>query len=240
VGRRVRKHANPFTVVTRVAPLDRRASFGREAKLEVDVGCGAGDYLFQRARARADLDFVGLEVRKPLVESANARARAEGLRNLAFFWANAHENVDLAPPGEVVRFCIQFPDPCFKKRHWKRRIVQPFFVRRMAEVLPIGGEIFAQSDVRPLAEEMHEMLSAEAALAPRLPADLSGQNPFEERTEWERQHEREGEPVHRMWFEKVREPGGPVPEVAFRDTNPRRVGPDGRPLDGRPLEEPRS
>lgn len=224
MGRRVRKHANPFTVVARVAPIDRRAQFGREAPIEVDVGCGAGDFLLQRARARPDLDFVGLEVRRPLVEAANARARAEGLRNVVFFYANAHENVDLAPPGEVLRFCIQFPDPCFKKRHWKRRIVQPFFVRRMAEQLPLGGEIFVQSDVRALAEEMLEMLTAERSLEARLPTDLSGANPFEERTEWERQHEREGEPVYRMSFAKVREPEGPIPEVAFRDTNPLRVG----------------
>lgn len=235
MGRRVRKHANPFTVVTRVAPLDRLAVFGREAPLEVDVGCGAGDYLFQRARARPELDFVGFEIRKPLVEAANARAEAERLRNLRFFWANAHENVDLAPPGEVARFCVQFPDPCFKKRHQKRRILQPFFVRRMVEVLPVGGEIFAQSDVKPLAEEMHEMLSAERALEHRLPPDLSGGNPFEERTEWERQHELEGEPVYRMLFVKVRAPEGPVPEVAFRDTNPMRVDAEGRP---REPEEP--
>lgn len=241
MSRRVRKHANPFTVVTRVAPLDRRAQFGREAKLEVDVGCGAGDFLLRRARARPDLDFVGFEIRRPLVEAANARARAEGLRNMVVFYANAHENVDLAPPGEVTRFCIQFPDPCFKRRHWKRRIVQPFFVRRMAEQLPIGGEIFAQSDVRPLAEEMLEMLTAERALEPRLPTDLSGANPFEERTEWERQHEREGEPVYRMLFEKVREPEGPIPEVEFRDTNPLRVGveardPRGANVRARPVE----
>lgn len=227
----MRKHANPFNVVTRVGRLDRLEIFGREAPIEVDVGCGAGDYLLQRARAQPDLDFVGFEIRKPLVENANLRAQADGLRNVRFFYANAHENMDFAALGAITRFCVQFPDPCFKKRHWKRRILQPFFVREMVKLLRIGGEIFAQSDVRALAEEMHDFLSAEAALAARLPENLVAPNPFEERTEWERQHEREGEPVHRMLFEKVREAEGPVPEVPFRDTNPLRVGPDGTPLE---------
>lgn len=229
VGRRIRKHANPFTVPTRLGRIDRIEQFGREAPLEVDIGCGAGDYLFQRARARPDLDFVGFEIRKPLVEAANRRAEAEGLRNLVFVYANAHDNMDFAEPGTVQRFCVQFPDPCFKKRHQKRRILQPGFVRDMVKLLPVGGEVFAQSDVRALAEEMYAFLSAEKALEARSPPHLRIENPFDERTEWERQHEREAEPIHRMVFEKVREPVGPVPELPFRDTNPQRVGPDGTP-----------
>lgn len=238
MARRIRKHANPFTVATRLERLDRMQQFGREAPLEVDVGCGAGDFLMQRAKACPDVDFVGFEIRKPLVEAANRRAEAAGLRNLVFFYANAHDNMAFAAPGEVHRFCVQFPDPCFKKRHQKRRILQPSFVREMVKLLPIGGEIFAQSDVRALAEEMFHFLSAETALQARTAPDLEVPNPFEERTEWERQHEREGEPIHRMVFEKVREPEGPVPEAVFRDTNPKRVGPDGQPLEEIPeLEE---
>lgn len=212
--------------------MDRSAHFGREAPIEVDVGCGAGDFLLHRAQAHPELDFVGFEIRKPLVEAANQRAFEAGLRNLTFIYANIHENMDFVEPGAVTRFCVQFPDPCFKKRHWKRRILQPSLVRRMAEVLPLGGEIFVQSDVRALAEEMHAFLSAEKAVETRLPDDLVAANPFAERTEWERQHEREGEPIYRMLFEKVRTPEGPVPKIPFRDTNPMRIGDDGKPLDG--------
>ncbi|MEO1227350.1 MAG: tRNA (guanosine(46)-N7)-methyltransferase TrmB [Myxococcota bacterium] len=226
MSRRVRKHANPFNVVTRLDRLDRSAQFGREAPIEVDVGCGAGDFLLQRARARPDLDFVGFEIRKPLVEAANARALGAGLRNVVFFYANAHENLSFAEPGWIQRFCVQFPDPCFKKRHWKRRILQPFFVREMSLRLPTGGEIFAQSDVQPLAEEMFVFLSAETSLKAVLPDTLDAPNPFDERTEWERQHEREGEPVYRMLFRKVGEPEGPVPDLEFRNTNPRTLDDD--------------
>lgn len=237
VGRRIRKHANPFNVATRVGRLDRMALFGRIAPLEVDVGCGAGHFLLQRARTEPEVDFIGFEIRKPLVEEANARAAAEGLRNLVYIYANAQENMGFAAPGEVLRFSIQFPDPCFKRRHWKRRILQPPFVRKMAELLAVGGEIFVQTDVRPLAEEMFEMLSAERALAARSSSPTSNlldaasglgtASPVPARapakTEWERHHEHEGEPIFRMRFEKVREPEGPIPGVPFRDTNPRRL-----------------
>lgn len=197
--------------------------FGRIAPLEVDVGCGTGDYVLHRAQANPDMDFIGFEIRKPLVEAAQARATKMGVRNAAYFYANIHENMSFVEPGEVTRFCVQFPDPCFKKRHWKRRILQPFFVRQMCKLLPVGGEIFAQSDVQPLAEEMYDFLKAELSIESLFAENLLDANPFEERTKWERHHEDEGEPIYRMMFRKIAEPTGPVPECPFRDTNPRRL-----------------
>ena len=224
MGRRVRKHANPFQVVTRLGRLDRLALFGRQGPVEVDVGSGGGDFLLQRARSLRDRDFVGFEIRKPLVDAANSRARAEGLKNVVFFRANVHDNLDFVEPGAVLKFFVQFPDPCFKRRHWKRRLIQPFFIRRMVELMPLEGEVFVQSDVPALAEEMHSFLCAERALRSRWGGGMLVPNPFEERTEWERHHEREGEPVYRMLFEKVQTPSGDIPHVEFRDTNPLRVG----------------
>lgn len=222
MSRRIRKHANPFNVLTELPEVDQGAAFGRLAPMEWDLGCGGGDFLFQRARAVPEHNFVGLEVRKPLVEAANARAAREGLKNLIFYYANANVNLSAQRPGSVLRFSVQFPDPCFKKRHWKRRILQPRLVRQMAELLPIGGEIYAQSDVAPLAEEMLDFLMAEGALERRLGDALEIDSPFEERTEWERQHEREGEPVYRMLFVKRREPEGAVQPPEFRDVRPER------------------
>lgn len=225
MSRRVRKHANPFTVTTRVGVIDRLATFGREAPLQVDLGCGAGGFVLERARNLPDRDIVGLEVRKPLVEQAMARRDREGLKNAHIYYASSNDNLALAPPGVIELFTVQFPDPCFKKRHQKRRILQPKIVRLMAELLPIGGRIYAQSDVKPLAEEMFDFLNAEAALRCTSGESLLIPSPIQERTEWERHHEKNGEPVYRMMFEKVREPSGPIPELPFRDTNPQRTSP---------------
>ncbi|MEM1023837.1 MAG: tRNA (guanosine(46)-N7)-methyltransferase TrmB [Myxococcota bacterium] len=219
MSRRIRKHANPFNVTTELGRLDRLALFGREAPVEVDLGCGGGALITERARRHPGRDFVGLEVRRPLVEQIRVRAQREGLSNLSAFHANVHINVrDLIAPGEVVMFHVHFPDPCFKKKHRKRRILQPPLVRAMAEVLPIGGVVYAQSDVEPLAQEMLAFLEREPALRGQLlPA---GPPPIPEQTEWERQHEREAEPIHRLWFEKVAEPSGPVEAWDLVDVRP--------------------
>lgn len=224
MSRRIRKHANPFSVTTEVGTLDRQALFGREAAVEVDIGCGGGAFLLQRAKNNPDVDFVGFEVRKPLVESAMKRRDAEGLKNLVIFYANAHPNLpNLIQPGVVQQFSVLFPDPCFKKRHWKRRILQPPMVRHMTELLPIGGTIFVQSDLKPLAEEMYDFLKAEPAIESRLDPLMTVPSPVEERTEWELHHEQNNEPIYRMLFEKVREPEGEIAPWEMRDTDPGRL-----------------
>ncbi|MEL7369727.1 MAG: tRNA (guanosine(46)-N7)-methyltransferase TrmB [Myxococcota bacterium] len=227
MSRRIRKHANPFTVLTHLGPIDRHTLFGRTAPLEMDLGCGGGGFLFERAAAHPERDFIGLEIRKPLVDDNNRRVEHLGLTNLRFFYANANINLDDQPSGSVDRFFVMFPDPCFKKRHWKRRILQPKLVREMTLALPIGGQIFAQSDIRPLAEEMLEFLAQETVLRPILGDVLQTPSPFEQKTEWERHHEAADEPVYRMLFEKTGEPEGPIAEPEFRDTNPKRVNADG-------------
>lgn len=217
---RIRKHANPFQVRTEVGRIDRTALFGREAPLEVELGAGTGAFFAERARNHPELDFVAFEVRRPLVESAMAKRPP----NLWVFYANAGENLRIANPGVIRRFHVHFPDPCFKKRHFKRRILLPPVARVMAELLPIGGDVYVQSDVKPLAEEMYAILSAETALVSRLDPSMLVPRPIAELTPWERQHEAEGEPIYRMLFEKVREPSGPIPDIELRHTDPKKLG----------------
>lgn len=223
MSRRLRKHANPFTVRTVVDEIDRNEIFGREAPLEVDVGCGEAGLIFDRAKNHPDVDFVGFEVRKAIVDKIEERRQREGTKNVHVFYANANVNLRIAKTGVIRMFHVHFPDPCFKKRHRKRRVLQPDTARIMAELLPIGGTVFAQSDVKPLAEEMYDVLSADGAFESRLGEDLLVASPIDERTEWERHHETNAEPIYRMLFEKVREPSGPIPEIELRDTNPLTV-----------------
>ncbi len=219
MARRIRKHANPFNVLTKLGTLDRIALFGRKAPLEVDLGCGGASYLFQRAQNHPDRDFVGIEVRKPLVEATMRRRDQAGLTNLHVFYANAHENIELAEPGVIRCFHVHFPDPCFKKRHHKRRIVQPSSVRKMAKALTLGGHIYVQTDVLPLAEEMAAFLEGDGALR-RMTPTLTAPRPFPETTEWERHHDQEQEPIYRMLFTKVREPVGQIAVPDFKNARP--------------------
>ena len=209
--RRIRKHANPFNVRVELGAIDRRARFGRDAPLEVEIGSGAGRFLTERAQNHPELDFIGIEVRDPLVTSA--MKSEDRPKNVVFLVANANFNLALAPPGVIQRFHVHFPDPCFKRRHWKRRVVQPPTVRVMSTLLPIGGEIYAQSDVLALAEEMYRFFEADGALLSTLDPSMLVPRPFPESTEWERHHEAADEPIYRMLFRKVREPEGPVPDL---------------------------
>src|SRR5688572_19281562 len=96
---RFRKHANPFNCTVDLGRLDRLALFGREAPLEVELGPGSGSFLFERAKNNPERDFVGIEVRKPVVELANQRRP----QNAIVLYANATINLsELVEPSTIV------------------------------------------------------------------------------------------------------------------------------------------
>ena len=100
-------------------------------------------------------------------EGAANDAAARGLRNAAFLPCNANVNLPLvldltAPHGPLASCSIQFPDPWFKARHHKRRVVQPDLARSLAENIAPGGWLFIQSDVLEVAEAMREVLREHA------------------------------------------------------------------------------
>ena len=91
--RRVRRHANPFSCKVELGMLDRMALFGREAPLEIELGPGNASFLFDRARACPETDFVGIEVRKPMVDQAMERRERLGLKNAVVLYGNANFNL---------------------------------------------------------------------------------------------------------------------------------------------------
>ena len=216
--RRVRRHANPFSCKVELGMLDRMALFGREAPLEIELGPGNASFLFDRARACPEADFVGIEVRKPMVDQAMERCERLGLKNAVVLYGNANFNLKgLVSPSIVRRFHVHFPDPWVKKRHWKRRMVQPQLIRDMAELLDIGGQIYAQSDVPNLAKEMYYFFSEDGSFDSLLDPSMLVARPIPEFTDWEKHHEDIGEPIYRMLFEKARVAEGPVPELEHQE-----------------------
>lgn len=159
---RVRQHVNPLNQQFR-QPLElpdwRLIYTDPEQPLHLDIGCAKGRFLLTIAHQEPHWNFLGLEIRKPLVEQANHWRIENGLTNLYFLMAQANYHLSsiLAsfPPAVLQRVTIQFPDPWFKRKQQKRRVVQPDLVQVIADYLQAGGEVFLQSDVFEVAVAMY-------------------------------------------------------------------------------------
>lgn len=203
---RVHQHVNPLAPFYRQAPkpIDIESVFAEPDKpLLLDIGCARGRFLLRMAEAEPAWNYLGVEIREPLVIEANGLAADAGLANLHYTFCNAMlwldrllENI---PPGILQAVTIQFPDPWFKKKHAKRRMVNKEMVETIADHLAPGGRVFVQTDIEPLAEEMFALLRANKLLV-ESPTDT---NPFPVKTEREKAVEDKLLPVYRSRWERV-------------------------------------
>ena len=147
-------------------PIDAQAVFGREAPLVVEIGFGMGETTAQIAAADPERDFLGIEVYPAGVGSLLARIEAAGLRNLRIVQHDAVEVIrDMIAPGMLAGVHVYFPDPWPKKRHHKRRLIQPPFVALLASRLAPGGYLHCATDWEHYAMQMLDVLSREPLLA---------------------------------------------------------------------------
>ncbi|NJM47934.1 MAG: tRNA (guanosine(46)-N7)-methyltransferase TrmB [Alkalinema sp. RU_4_3] len=205
---RVREHVNPLSgkYKTPSTAPDWEGVYADFSKpLHLDIGCARGKFLMEMADRFPDWNYLGLEIREPLVIQANEYRDEMNLGNLHFLFCNA--NNSLRPlleslPAEILkRVSIQFPDPWFKKRHQKRRVVQPPLVRDLADLMPSGSELFIQSDVLDVAVEMRDRFQAAPEFAITSPAWLDP-NPMPIPTERELATLKYNDPVYRSLFHK--------------------------------------
>ena len=154
-----------FVLPFRPAPLDAAAAFGRAAPLVLEIGFGMGDATAQIAAARPDTDFLGCEVHTPGVGALLKQIGERGLGNLRIVQHDAVEVLDaMIAPASLAGIHVFFPDPWHKKKHHKRRLIQPAFVAKLASRLAPGGYLHCATDWQPYAEQMLEVLGAEPAL----------------------------------------------------------------------------
>jgi len=146
-------------------PLDFAATFGRSAPTVLEIGFGMGDATARIAAAQPGTDFIGIEVHQPGVGALLKRIGELGLSNLRLLQHDAVEVLQaMIPPQSLAGVHIYFPDPWHKKRHHKRRLLQPAFVAHLATRLARGGYLHCATDWQPYAEQMLELLSAEPLL----------------------------------------------------------------------------
>jgi tRNA (guanine-N7-)-methyltransferase len=146
-------------------PIDPAALFGRQAPLVLEIGFGMGQATAAIAAHRPETDFLGVEVHVPGVGSLLKLIGEQQLGNLRIVSHDAVEVMDhMIVPGSLAGVHIFFPDPWHKKKHHKRRLIQPEFVRRLVTRLKPGGYLHCATDWQDYAEQMLAVLSAEPEL----------------------------------------------------------------------------
>lgn len=207
---RVREHVNPLSrhYDRAIEPPDWSRVFPQlDRPLHLDIGCAKGHFVLAMGETAPAWNFLGLEIREPLVHQANRWVRERGLANVHYLSCNANRSLrpllSSLPAGIVQRVTIQFPDPWFKKRHQKRRVVQPSLVSDLAEFLPVGAQVFVQSDIEEVAIEMRDRFSEHPAFALTHPLPWLEQNPLPIATERERSVLEQDLPVYRAQCQRI-------------------------------------
>jgi tRNA (guanine-N7-)-methyltransferase len=146
-------------------PLDYPGVFGRQAPVVLEIGFGMGGATAEIARTLPGTDFIGCEVHEPGVGALLKRIGDENLANLRIVQHDAVEVLrHMVAPGSLAGVHIFFPDPWHKKRHNKRRLIQPPFVAELVTRIKPGGYLHCATDWEPYAQQMLEVLRAEPAL----------------------------------------------------------------------------
>lgn len=184
---------------------DASAVFGRVAPLEIEIGSGKGLFLVRAAKERPDHNFLGIELAHKYARHIAARLARAGLNHarilsgdaLAFF-RQLPDEVGLAAVH------VYFPDPWWKKRHRKRRVMTDAFARDIERTLAAGGTLHFWTDVEEYFQETLALLAAETKLAgPLSVAERPAGDDLDYRTHFERRMRLHDLPVYRAEFRKV-------------------------------------
>lgn len=191
------KYWSHYVIDDTTSALDTAALFGRKAPLVLEIGFGMGDSLAEMAAANPDQDFIGIEVHRPGVGKLLGHIERLGLSNLRIYCHDAVEILARCIADESLSTVqIFFPDPWHKKKHNKRRLVQPAFIAHLTTKLVPGGTIHLATDWQPYAEHMMEVMSAAPMLENTAGAGAYAINTGRPETKFERRGHRLG---HGVW-----------------------------------------
>ncbi len=161
----VRQHVNPLSRFFQL-PIDfprlEELFDNPDLPIHLDIGSARGKFLLNMASFQSDWNYVGVEIRKPLVVAAEKEREQLDLKNLRFVFCNANVSLESwlfsLPRNRLRSVSIQFPDPWFKRRHHKRRVLQPSLLLAMSEALQPNFKLFIQSDIFAVIEHMNLLI----------------------------------------------------------------------------------
>ena len=186
-------------------PLDLATIFGRSAPRTLEIGFGNGDALATMAGQQTDTDFIGIEVHRPGVGRLLQQLDEHELSNVRVMREDAVQILNTCfPDNSLDRLLLFFPDPWHKKRHHKRRIVQPVFIELLARKIKPGGILHMATDWEDYAIHMLEVVGRSAAFC-----NCAGSGSYSPRpdyrpvTKFERRGQRLGHGVWDLLYERI-------------------------------------
>ena len=163
----MRQHVNPlssnFNQIERMPSLSEM--FG-DSKLNfhLDIGCAAGEFLFDLALVNNGWNYLGIEIREKLVKNAKLKVLEREIKNLYFLFGSANNILNEDQSKSILKnlksISFNFPDPWFKKKHYKRRVIQAEFINILSNLLQKGTLIFIKTDVEDLFDYMDCTISS--------------------------------------------------------------------------------
>jgi tRNA (guanine-N7-)-methyltransferase len=212
MGRRALRPIDPgldlsrhLLVLEKLAPVwDAGALFGRQAPLEVEVGSGKGLFLSAAAACDPAADFLGIEIMAKYARFAAARVAQRELANARVIHGDAqHFFKALLPASSLRAVHVYFPDPWWKARHKKRRVMNESFVRDVERTLVPGGRLHFWTDVEEYFNTSLELLAAATSLTgPHHVVEKPADHDLDYRTHFERRMRLHAAPIYRAEFAK--------------------------------------
>ena len=206
---RLRQHVNPLLRKFQepiTLPQWTEIYPNLEQPIHLDIGCARGGFLLAMAQQKPTTNFLGIEIRQPLVTSAIQERDNLGLTNLHYLFGSinfsAVKLLYSLPPNSLHYISVQFPDPWFKRKHNKRRVIQPELVNILVDYLVPGGQVFLQSDIEEVSIEMRDRFAESPALTKQHPDTWLVENPLPVPTERELYVLEDNLPVYRVLFKK--------------------------------------
>ena len=205
----MRQHVNPLSQFFQI-PLSlpsKTVLFSKSHNpIHLDIGSAKGEFLIELAKKSPDWNFVGLEIREPLVRLCEKKREKLELNNLKFLFCNVNVSLDKwlsdLDYGQLKRVSIQFPDPWFKRKHFKRRVLKKNLLNSIAKSMSKEGEIFIQSDILQLIKSMTNKIDESRYFNRKDFGDLRfiDKNPYNVKTDRELFSLKKNLPIYRAMY----------------------------------------